>query len=91
LSTGLTADSETLSALREGVEALQLMADYKLPSTLDRRMHELGARKEFLSPDEHAELLALVDLAQGRTVEKLKAMVALKRLRQSAPSLFKSP
>jgi hypothetical protein len=33
------------------------MADYELDPSLHRRMHELGERKEFLSPGEHEELL----------------------------------
>jgi hypothetical protein len=54
-------------------------------------MHELGENKEFLGPEEHAELMELVDFAQGRTLEKLKALVALKRLREAIPSLFEEP
>jgi hypothetical protein len=54
-------------------------------------MHDLGENKEFLSPEQHAELVELVDFSQGLNVEKLKAMLALKRLRESVPSLFESP
>jgi hypothetical protein len=84
----LPADSDALPALREGVEALRLLAEYKLPPRLQRRMHELGENKEFLDPEAHAELMELVEFAQGRTLEQLKAMAALKRLRQVMPSLF---
>jgi hypothetical protein len=42
----------------------------------------------FLSPDEHAELLALVDFTQKRTVEKLEAQTALSRLRAALPGLL---
>lgn len=91
MSAGLTASPEALSALREGVEALRLVAEYKLPPTLQHRMLELGENKEFLSAEQHAELMELVEFAQGRTLEKLKAMLALKRLQQAAPSLFEYP
>jgi hypothetical protein len=84
----LSPDSEAGSALREGIEALRLLAEYKLPPKLERRMHELGENKEFLDSEQHAELMELVEFAQARTLEKLKAMVALKRLRQAVPSLF---
>ena len=40
--------------------ALRRMADYELGPSLHRRMHALGERKEYLSPAEHEELLALL-------------------------------
>jgi hypothetical protein len=49
------------------------MAAYELDPSLRRRMHALGERKEFLSQGEHEELLALVDFAHQRTIEKLAA------------------
>jgi hypothetical protein len=64
------------------------MADYELNSTLNQRMHELGERKEYLSPEEHEELLALVDFTQKRTVEKLEAQTALSHLRAALPGLL---
>lgn len=51
-------------------------------------MHELGARKEYLSQEEHDALLALVEFSQKRTVEKLEAQLALARLRAALPSLL---
>lgn len=51
-------------------------------------MHELGERKEYLSLPEHEELLALVDFAHKRTVEKLEAQAALSRLRATLPGLL---
>lgn len=89
--SALTADADVLSALREGVEALRHLAEYELPPTLQRRMHELGENKEFLGPREHDELMELADFAQARTLEKVKAMLALQRLRQAVPSLFEQP
>jgi hypothetical protein len=50
-------------------------------------MRELGERKEFLGKDEHDELLALVTFTQRRSIEKLEAEVALKRLKELLPSV----
>jgi hypothetical protein len=91
LATVLTANAEAVAALKEGVEALRLLAEYELPPRLRRRMHELGENKEFLGPEQHAELMELAEFAQGLTLEKLKAMGALKRLRVTVPSLFEQP
>jgi hypothetical protein len=63
------------------------MAAYELHPTLTQRMRELGKRKEYLTQAEHDELLALVDCAQKRTMEKLEAQVALARLRAALPGL----
>jgi hypothetical protein len=51
-------------------------------------MRQLGERKEFLSPEEHEELLALVDFAHQRTLEKLEAKAALDRLRTTLPGVL---
>jgi hypothetical protein len=51
-------------------------------------MHELGERKEFLSQGEHEELLALVDFAHKRVIEKLEAQAALDRLRTALPGVL---
>jgi len=71
--------------LRDCVRALRPVADYELEPALDRRMRDLGERKEFLSPDEHAELLDLVSFTRRRSIEKLAAHVALRRLGEMAP------
>jgi hypothetical protein len=68
--------------------ALRRMADYELDPSLHRRMHELGGRKELLSQGEHEELLALVDFAHKRTVEKPEARAAIKRLRTALPGVL---
>jgi len=91
VSSVLTPNSDVYSALRDGVEALRAVSEYRLPAQLARRMHELGERKEFLTPEEHAELMELVEFAENRTIEKLKAMLALKRLRETVPELFENP
>jgi hypothetical protein len=51
-------------------------------------MHEWGERKEFLSPGEHEELLALVDFTHKRTLEKLEAQAALERLQTALPGVL---
>jgi hypothetical protein len=51
-------------------------------------LQTLGARKEYLSQAEHEELLALVDFAQQRTIEKLEAQVALDRLWTALPGVL---
>jgi hypothetical protein len=66
------------------------VAESKLTASLQRRMHDLGERKETLTNEEHSELLALVEFAEERTLEKLRAMLALKRLEHAAPKLFEN-
>jgi len=51
-------------------------------------MQALGERKEFLSQGEHEELLALIDFAHKRTIEKLEAQAALDRLRTALPGVM---
>ena len=46
--------------LRDCIHALRPVADYELEPALDRRLNDLGERKEFLTQEEHAELLDLV-------------------------------
>lgn|GEM_PF-1970183 len=70
------------SALYPSVTALSKIARYKLEPSLDRRIRDLGERKEFLNKKEYAELLALVAFTQQRSLEKLEAQAALKRLRK---------
>lgn len=69
------------SALRTCERALRRVADYRLDPALDRRMRDLGERKEWLSEAEHDELLALVAFTQQRTLEKLDAEAALQELK----------
>jgi hypothetical protein len=51
-------------------------------------LHALGERKEYLSPAEHEELLALVDFAHQRTIEKPEARLALDRLHTALPGVL---
>lgn len=79
------ADSRVQSALRHGVHALKRVANYSLPAALERRMQQLGDNKEYLGPDDHEELLALVTFTHERTLEKLQAELALRELQLLLP------
>jgi hypothetical protein len=63
------------------------VAEYRLDPAIDQRMLLLGERKEHLSTEEHAELMALVTLTQKRTIEKLQAELAVERLLDAFPEL----
>lgn len=75
------------AAVSSSVAALRRVAGYTLPPELDRRVLELGERKETLTPEERAELLAWVAFTQERSVEKAEAEVALRRLAAVCPEL----
>ena len=81
-------DPQFQSAIHACAAALKRMAEYEIDPSLSHRMHELGARKEYLNQVEHNELLALVDFAHKRTIEKLEAQTALGRLRLVLPGLL---
>ena len=87
MTTVSTEDPQFQAAIEACAVALRRMAAYELNPTLTQRMHELGERKEYLTQAEYDELLALVDFAQKRTIEKLEAQVALARLRAALPGL----
>ena len=84
-------DQPLHSALVSCQSALRRIAGYVLDPALDERLRDLGERKEFLSPAEHAELMALVTFAHGRTQEKLEAELALQRLHAACPDLAVEP
>jgi hypothetical protein len=79
------------AAVAASVATLRRLADYQLPPELDRRILDLGERKESLTPDERAELLAWVAFTQERSAEKLEAEVALRRLAVACPELAPRP
>jgi hypothetical protein len=64
------------------------MAEYELEPSIAQRLGRLSGRKEFLDREEQEELLALVDFARRRTVEKLEARLALQRLRDVLPDMI---
>lgn len=82
-----TADPARRDALEASVAALRRVAGYALDPAVDRRLLDLGERKEFLSPAEHQELLAWVAFTQQRSLDKLQAELALQRLLAAYPEL----
>lgn len=87
MTTVSTEDPHFQLAIEACAVALRRVAAYELNPTLRQRMHELGEHKEYLTQAEHDDLLALVDFAQKRTIEKLEAQTALARLRAALPGL----
>lgn len=81
-------DSQTVSALAPCIELLQRLAEYELEPEIARYIRDLGERKEFLSEEEHKGLIAFATLTEERTIDKLAAKIALKRLREAFPELF---
>ncbi len=73
--------------LRDCITTLEQVARYRLPPAIDRRLLWLSENKEGLTPDEREELSALVDFAEDRTIEKVKAQATLRRLSDLFPQL----
>ncbi len=92
MANGITASVGTSleSVLRDCAGALQHVAAYQLPPALDRRLLSLSESKESLSETEREELMALVEFAEERTMEKLRARAILKRLAETWPHLLPS-
>ena len=86
-----TVEPNFQSAIKAVVISLRGVARYELEPPLANRMQELAERKELLNANEHDELMALVDFSQRRTIEKLEAQVALKRLGEIVPELVTLP
>jgi hypothetical protein len=91
VSTLSTVEPNFRSAIKAVVTSLRGVASYELETPLAHRMQDLSERKEFLNTEEHDELLALVDFSQRRTIEKLEAQVALRRLGEIIPELVTLP
>jgi hypothetical protein len=53
-------------------------------------MRDLGERKDSLAKEEYDEPLSLVALSEQRTLEKLEAELALRRLREAVPESIAS-
>ena len=66
------------------------MAEYELDPAIAQLLERLSERKEFLDQEKHDELLALVDFARQRTIEKLEARLALQRLRDVLPDMVEN-
>ena len=84
-------DESQESVLRACVATLQQVASYRLPPAVDRRLLWLSENQEQLTAAEREELQAVIELAEGRTVEKLQARAALKRLAETWPHLVPTP
>lgn len=91
MATASNADPHIQSTIALCATALGKIADYELEPSLQRRLEDLGERKEFLDTEEHDELLALVNFTQRRTIESLEAKLALKQLRESFPNMVNLP
>ena len=78
-------------ALESSTSALRRLACYSMPPELDRRILELGERKDSLTAEETAELQAWVTFTQQRSIEKLEAQVSLQRLEGVFPELVARP
>ena len=81
------AEPDFQEAMASCVAALRRVASYELNPSLAGRMEEMGDRKEFLTPEQHDELMALVAFSQERTIEKLQAQSALNRLSAVFPGV----
>ena len=77
-------------ALRVCAKVLIHRSSFELDAPLNRRMRELGERKDSLDNEEYEELLSLIALSEQRTREKLEAELALRRLREAVPELIAS-
>jgi hypothetical protein len=83
-----TADARTVeSVLGDCAVTLRRLAEYRLPPALDQRLLWLSENKESLSEAERHELVALVDLVEEKTLEKLQSQATLRRIRQAFPHL----
>lgn len=75
--------SSRRKALKACEAALRQVAEYQLPRAVQRMLDQ----KESLSDAEHQQLLTLVEAVQERSLQKIKSMVALKRLTEAFPGL----
>ena len=91
MSATAPAEGGWKSAVEASTAALRRLVDYRLPPEFDRRILDLGERKESLTPDEREELMAWVAFTQERSIEKLEAEVALRRLSSVCPELTNLP
>lgn len=87
MSASAPAEPAWQDAVASSAAAHRRVAAYALPPELDRRILDLGERKETLTPEERAELLAWVAFTQQRSIEKAEAEVALRRLAAICPEL----
>jgi hypothetical protein len=89
--SAVTIEPAGNDAIHKSAAALRRLASYVLPPELDRRILELGERKETLTPDERAELEAWVNFTQQRSIEKYEAQLALRQLARAFPDVAAQP
>lgn len=77
------------SVIGDCAATLTRLAQYRLPAALDQRLLWLSENKDSLTEVERQELLALVDLANEKTIEKLQAQASLQRIGQAFPDLVR--
>jgi hypothetical protein len=88
MASVLAADLGTIESLMGDCAAtLRQLAEYRLPTALDQRLLWLSENQDSLNESERLELLALVDLAEDKTIEKLQAWATLQRISQAFPNL----
>jgi hypothetical protein len=73
--------------LRACIETLRKVASYRLPHVLDQRLLWLSENKECLDENERAELAALVEFSDDRSLGKAQARAALEQLNRVYPEL----
>ena len=81
------SSSSRRKALKACEGALRQVAEYQLPRALQRKLQRMLEQKESLSVAEHQQLLTLVEAVQERSLQKVKSLVALKRLTEAFPEL----
>jgi hypothetical protein len=86
-SVPFQGDPSLDAVLRDCATTLARVAAYRLPPALDQRLLWLSENKELLSATEREELLLLAEMAEDQTVEKVQAMVTLRRLGELFPNL----
>ena len=87
----MSPEPDWRSAVSRSVSAHRRIAAYTLPAALDARLLDLSERKESLTPAEREELLALLAFTQTRSIEKLEAELAVRRLTDAYPDLSAQP
>ena len=86
-----TLDPARNEAISSSAVALRRIGAYVLPPELDRRILELGERKDALTTEERDELQAWVKFTQQRSTEKFEAQLALRRLTAVFPEIAGQP
>lgn len=81
-----TGEPRFRSALEACIISLRRLAGYQLEPRVARQIEDLSEKKEFLDSAQHEALLGLIAFTQQRTIEKLEAQAALKRLAEFLPA-----